>query len=72
MRSAPKENMPVVLKFTKDADSPVMFISSTKGVGPDGKGEVECKWVDKAGVPYKGTWHTDTLEKFNPSKDKDE
>jgi hypothetical protein len=66
MRSAPKKNMPVVLKETKD--SPVMYITDVD----EKNNEVQTVWVDKIGAPYTGKFSTDVLEKFKRAKDDDE
>lgn len=71
MRSAPKQNMPVVLKHTKDKDVPVMYIDDVSKVGADGKGKVSCVWLAKDGTPYKADFNTEMLEKFTPPKDTD-
>lgn len=63
MRSAPKVNMPVVLKY--DANSPVMHITEVN----EKDNSVKLFWLDKVGTPYTGTVNTDVLEKYNPKKD---
>lgn len=67
MRSAPKESMPIVMKHDTE-NKQVMYINSI-----DEKNDtVEAVWVSDKGTPYKATFKTDMVEKYNPSKSKKE